>query len=74
MTLPAMDVIKRSVPQFKTTTKIKEFWPTIAVPNPSGGAPLKKFNTEEPSVAFFVEPAFFEILITNGSLAMPNLP
>ncbi|MGB2848544.1 MAG: ABC transporter permease, partial [Saprospiraceae bacterium] len=32
MTLPAMDVIKRSVPQFKTTTKIKEFWPTIAVP------------------------------------------
>lgn len=61
MTLPAMDVIKRSVPQFKTTTKIKEFWPTIAVPNPSGGAPLKKFNTEEPSVAFFVEPAFFEI-------------
>lgn len=61
MPLPAMEILKKEVPQFKATAKVKEIWPTIAVPNPAGGAPLKKYNPEEGMHAFCVEPSFFEI-------------
>lgn len=58
---PALDLLIKEVPQFKASARIKEVWPTIAVPNSNGGPPLKKFNTQEPSVAFFADQAFFEI-------------
>jgi ABC-type antimicrobial peptide transport system permease subunit len=61
MPLPAMELLKKDIPQFKVTAKVKENWPTIAVPNPNGGAPLKKFNPEEGEQSYFVEPSFFEI-------------
>lgn len=59
--IPAMTAIQQAVPQFEQCCRIREIWPTIAVPTPGGGAPLKKFATESPEIAMFVEPAFFEI-------------
>ena len=58
---PALDLLIKDVPQFKSSARIKEVWPTVAVPNPNGGPPLKKFNTQERSVAFFADPGLFEI-------------
>lgn len=59
--IPAMTAIQQTVPQLEQFCRVREIWPTIAVPNPGGGAPLKKFTTEPPEVAMFVEPAFFKI-------------
>lgn len=59
--LPALEVMKKSIPQFEVTAKIREVWPTLAVPNPEGGHPLKKFDTDEGEVSFFTEPSFFKI-------------
>jgi predicted permease len=59
--VPAMLVMKNTIPQFAANSRIKEYWPTVLVPNPTGGAPLKKFNTEEGEIAFFAENSFLEI-------------
>ncbi|MBL7809396.1 MAG: ABC transporter permease [Saprospiraceae bacterium] len=59
--IPAMSEIKNTITQFAATSRIKENWPTVLVPNPGGGAPLKKFNTEEGEIALFAEPAFLDI-------------
>ncbi|MEO5581526.1 MAG: ABC transporter permease, partial [Saprospiraceae bacterium] len=59
--LPAMEVLKNTIPQFKASCKMRQNWPTITVPNPNGGAPLKKFNPEEGQHSYFVESSFFEI-------------
>lgn len=61
MPLPAMTAVKNTVPQLVATTKMKEYWPTILVPNPSGGPALKKFGVEPEQISFFVEPEFFQI-------------
>ncbi len=61
MPLPAMTSVKNTVPQLVATTKMKEYWPTILVPNPSGGPALKKFGVEPEQISFFVEPEFFQI-------------
>ena len=59
--LPALEVMKKSIPQFEITAKVREVWPTLAVPNPDGGHPLKKFDTNEGELSFFTEPSFFKI-------------
>lgn len=59
--LPAMQFVKTTVPQFVASSKVKEYWPTILVPNPSGGPAIKKFGTEPNKIAFFVEPDFFQV-------------
>lgn len=59
--LPALEVMKKSIPQFEVTAKVREVWPTLAVPNPDGGHPLKKFDTNEGELSFFTEPSFFKI-------------
>lgn len=59
--LPAMDVVKRTVPQFEATARVRETWSTIAVPDPTTGLPLKKFDVDEGQIAFFTEPSFFKI-------------
>ncbi len=59
--VPAMSVLKNTISQFAASTRIKEYWPIVLVPNPSGGAPLKKFNTPEGEIALFAENAFLEI-------------
>ncbi|MFN0174429.1 MAG: ABC transporter permease [Saprospiraceae bacterium] len=61
--IPAMEVMRSTVPQFEQLVRIREAWPNIIVPNPAGGPPLKKFSPdgEEPEVSFFAEPSFFQI-------------
>ncbi len=59
--LPAMSAVKNTVPQLAASSKIKEYWPTVLVPNPSGGPALKKFNMGDGKISFFVEPDFFQI-------------
>jgi len=59
--LPAMSVVKSTVPQLAVTSKIKEYWPTVLVPNPTGGPALKKFSIAQEKISFFVEPEFFQI-------------
>jgi len=77
--LPALEVMKKSIPQFEMTAKIREVWPTLAVPNPNGGNPLKKFDTDEGELSFFAEPSFFKIFEMTwlagdqtGALQAPN--
>jgi len=60
--IPAMAEMSTNVPQFEHVAPIREIWPTITVPNPAGGAPLKKFATSDHETALFVEPAFLKIL------------
>ncbi|MEP7268808.1 MAG: ABC transporter permease, partial [Saprospiraceae bacterium] len=59
--IPAFEVLKKSIPQFEASAKIREAWPTLLIPNPTGGVPLKKFNLEKDKVAFFVESDFFNV-------------
>jgi predicted permease len=58
---PAGNAIRQSVPQFEEFARAKEVWPGVAVPNPGGGAPQKKFSVNSPEIAFFTEPSFFKI-------------
>ncbi len=60
MPTAAMDQIEDKVPEFQKVARIREVWSNLTVPNPGGGAPLKKFGVSE-ETAFFTEPAFFEI-------------
>lgn len=61
--IPAMEVMRNTVPQFEHMSRIREIWPNIIVPNPAGGPPLKKFSPTNrvPEISFFVEPSFFQI-------------
>ncbi|GAB4499267.1 MAG: hypothetical protein OHK0019_36070 [Saprospiraceae bacterium] len=60
--IPAMDAIQNTVTQFEVYTRIKEIWPTIAVPDASGGTASRKFNTDEDNeLGIFAEPAFSQI-------------
>ena len=59
--IPAMDEMESTVGQFEAMARVKELWSNITIPNPNGGAPLKKFSTGEQQTAFFTEPTFFEI-------------
>jgi putative ABC transport system permease protein len=61
MPLSAMAAVKTTVPQFAAMAKIKESWPTVIVPNMTGGAALKKFNMGRNKISFFVEPEFCQI-------------
>ena len=69
---PAMKVIEDRVSQFEAMAKIREFWVTLAQPNPEGGAPLKKFNMEPLETAFFTTPDFFRIFDTEWIQGDPN--
>ena len=59
--VPAMDVVEDKVSQFKEMSRVRELWATLTIPNPNGGAPLKKLGMADEETAFFVEPAFFKI-------------
>ena len=59
--IPAMDEMEETISQFERMSRIKEFWVMVSQPDPAGGPPLKKFNMEDRTTAFFVEPDFFEI-------------
>ncbi len=60
--VPAMDAMQTAVPQFEQFARIKEVWPTIAVPDATGGTATRKFNTdEEHEIGVFIESSFFRI-------------
>lgn len=68
----AGDAIQASVPQFEEFSRVRELWPTIAVPDPAGGAPLKKFTQTDGETSFFAEPAFLKILEPTMLAGDPN--
>src|SRR5690349_13636113 len=41
--IPAMQAMEQSVPQFEQFARVREIWPTLAVPDASGGLSQKKF-------------------------------
>lgn len=59
--IPAMDAIETTMSQFSAMSRVHEMWSNITVPNPSGGAPLKKFAPDQGQTAFFAEPYFFQV-------------
>jgi predicted permease len=59
--IPAMDELQTTVPQFETSSKIHETWANLTIPDPTGAAPLKKFQVESQTTSLFVEKAFFEL-------------
>lgn len=59
--IPAMDVVEQNIPELEKVARVKEVWSNLTVPNPKGGAPLKKFGLEENTTAFFTQSAFFDI-------------
>jgi len=61
--IPAMEVMRNTVPQFEQMSRIREVWPNIIVPNPAGGPPLKKFSPtrSDKEISLFVESYFFQI-------------
>lgn len=61
VSLPAMKQMQTDVPQFEHGARIYEAWSNITVPDPNGGAPLKKFNVERRNIAMFVDSNFLQI-------------
>ncbi len=59
--LPAMEVMRNEVSQFEYMAKVHELWATLTIPDPSGGAPLKKLGMDPTETAFFTEPDFLKI-------------
>ncbi len=59
--LPAMKIMQSDVSQFAASARIHESWSNITVPNPLGGAPLKKFNVAEGETAMFVDAEFLQV-------------
>ena len=59
--LPAMELMKTEIPQFEKSARIYETWANITVPNPDGGAPLKKFAVPDDNTAMFADPDFLSI-------------
>ena len=57
----AMIAAKETVPQFEATSRVRIYRPTVIVPDPAGGAPLKKLELPDAGIAFFAEPGFFQI-------------
>jgi len=59
--LPAMELMKTDIPQFEKSARIFETWSSLTVPNPNGGAPLKKFAIADEGTGMFVDPDFLSI-------------
>ena len=77
--LPAMVVLKNTIPQWVATSRMKEAWPTIIVPNTASSTAQRKLNTPEGQIGFFAENDFFQIFDfqwlagdKNSALNQPN--
>lgn len=75
--IPAMEILKKAVPQFVFSAMVAESFPIISVPNPTGGYPLKKFNIEQGKLGLYVSSDFFNVidfkwLTPNQSAAMDD--
>jgi putative ABC transport system permease protein len=76
--LPAMEEIKRTVPQFAASARIKESWPILLVADPAGGVPKVKVGMKEGQFSLFADPAFFQVFdfqwLTSDASALLNAP
>ncbi|MBL7825396.1 MAG: ABC transporter permease [Saprospiraceae bacterium] len=63
MPIPAMSEMENNVPQFETTSRVRELWGMIAVPDETGDITRNKFslNSDGSEIAFFAEPGFLKI-------------
>jgi putative ABC transport system permease protein len=59
--VPGMIAIQANLTQLEASSRIREDWPTFTVPNPAGGAPLKKTKLDEGEISLFAEPDFLKI-------------
>ena len=59
--IPAMDIMESTVTQFESLARVHEAWPTITIPDPRGGAPIKKFAIDDGQTSFFTTPAFAKV-------------
>lgn len=59
--VPAMEVIRTTVPQWESAASIHEFLPQIATGKAGSSEPVKLFETKHPELSMFVEPDFFKI-------------
>jgi predicted permease len=59
--IPAMDEMENTVRQFEGMSRVCELWATLTIPNPAGGAPLKKLGMTPPETGFFAEADFVKI-------------
>lgn len=60
MPLPAMESMRTDVSQFVASARFYEMFSNLTVPNPTGGAPLKKFAIEN-GLGYAVDPEFFTL-------------
>lgn len=60
--IPALRLMQTQVSQFELFSPIHECWANMTVPNPAGGAPLKKFGPKAPEIGFFAAPDFCKII------------
>ncbi len=58
---PAWDQMKANIPHFEALTKVQELWTSVIIPDPQGGAPLKKFGMADSETAFFAMPSFTDV-------------
>ncbi len=72
MPIAAMNAVRSTIPQFVALAKTKEYWPTVLVPNPTGGPALKKFTMGPGKISFFVEPEFTQIFDFKWLAGDPN--
>jgi len=61
--IPAMTVMASTVPQFELFSRVREAWPTLAVPDANGNVSQKKFavKSDGTELAFFAESNFLKI-------------
>ena len=59
--IPAMKQMRTDIPQLQKVARVYEVWSNLTIPNPNGGAPLKKFNTPDANTALFADPEFLDI-------------
>jgi putative ABC transport system permease protein len=58
---PGMIAIQNGMTQLEATSRIREDWPTLTVPDPMGAVPFKKTMLKDGEISFFVEPDFVKI-------------
>lgn len=70
--IPAMDEMQQSIGQFERLSRIYELWASVIIPNPAGGAPLKKIRMETAQTALFVDSNFVKIFDFQWLAGDPN--
>ncbi|HMX41156.1 MAG TPA: ABC transporter permease, partial [Saprospiraceae bacterium] len=72
VTVPAMIEFQQKITDIEASSRIREDWPTITVPDPAGGPPLKKISAANENIGFFVEPGFFKVFDLHWVAGSPS--